>query len=44
MLNPDQKPRSRMSGSTGGAVWSVAYEYFQGYRFASGPGFRLVEI
>lgn len=32
-----------MFASTGGAVWSVAYEYFQGYRFASGPGFRLVE-
>ncbi|HYY71983.1 MAG TPA: lycopene cyclase domain-containing protein [Candidatus Bathyarchaeia archaeon] len=33
-----------MFASTGGAVWSVAYEYFQGYRFAPGPGFRLVEL
>lgn len=33
-----------MFASTGGAVWSVAYEYFQGYRFAQGPGFRLVEL
>lgn len=32
-----------MFASTGGAVWSVAYEYFQGYRFAPGPGLRLVE-
>lgn len=32
-----------MFASTGGAVWSVAYEYFQGYRFAPGGGFRLVE-
>lgn len=31
-----------MFASSGGAVWSVAYEYFQGYRFAPG-GFRLVE-
>jgi cell division protein FtsW (lipid II flippase) len=33
-----------MFASTGGAVWSIAYEYFQGYRFATGPGFRLVEL
>lgn len=33
-----------MFASTGGAVWSVAYEYFQGYRFAPGQRFRLVEI
>lgn len=33
-----------MFASTGGAVWSVAYEYFQGYRFAPGGGFRLVEV
>jgi Lycopene cyclase len=33
-----------MFASTGGAVWSVAYEYFQGYRFAPGGGFRLVEL
>lgn len=33
-----------MFASTGGAVWSVAYEYVQGYRFASGPGFRLAEL
>lgn len=33
-----------MFASTGGAVWSVTYEYFQGYRFAPGPGFRLVEL
>ncbi len=30
--------------ASGGAVWSVAYEYFQGYRFAPGRGFRLVEV
>lgn len=33
-----------MFASTGGAVWSVAYEYFQGYRFARRGGLRLVEI
>jgi len=33
-----------MFASTGGAVWSVAYEYFQGYRFAPEGGFRLVEV
>ena len=33
-----------MFAASGGAVWSVAYEYFQGYRFAPGPGFRLVEL
>ena len=33
-----------MFASTGGAVWSVAYEYFQGYRFTPGQGLRLVEI
>lgn len=33
-----------MFAASGGAVWSVAYEYFQGYRFAHGQGFRLVEI
>lgn len=32
-----------MFAASGGAVWSVAYEYFQGYRFAPGGGFRLVE-
>ena len=32
-----------MFASSGGAVWSVVYEYFQGYRFAPGAGFRLVE-
>jgi len=32
-----------MFATTGGAVWSVAYEYFQGYRFAPGQRFRLVE-
>lgn len=32
-----------MFAATGGAVWSVAYEYFQGYRFAPGGDFRLVE-
>lgn len=30
--------------ASGGAVWSIAYEYFQGYRFAPGSGFRLVEL
>jgi len=29
--------------ASGGAVWSVAYEYVQGYRLASGKGFRFVE-
>jgi hypothetical protein len=29
--------------ASGGAVWSVAYEYVQGYRLASGKGFSLVE-
>ena len=33
-----------MFAASGGAVWSVAYEYFQGYRFARGGGFRLVEV
>jgi lycopene cyclase-like protein len=33
-----------MFAASGGAVWSVAYEYFQGYRFAPGQRFRLVEI
>ena len=33
-----------MFAASGGAVWSVAYEYFQGYRFAPGGGLRLVEI
>jgi hypothetical protein len=33
-----------MFASTGGAVWSVAYEYLQGYRFAPGGGFPLVEV
>jgi len=33
-----------MFAATGGAVWSVAYEYFQGYRFAPGQRFRLVEV
>jgi len=32
-----------MFAASGGAVWSVAYEYLQGYRFAPGRGFRLVE-
>ena len=30
--------------ASGGAVWSVAYEYLQGYRFAPGQRFRLVEM
>ena len=30
--------------ASGGAVWSIAYEYLQGYRFAPEGGFRLVEI
>lgn len=33
-----------MFASAGGMVWSVAYEYFQGYRFAPSGGFRLVEV
>lgn len=33
-----------MFAASGGAVWSVAYEYFQGYRFAPGGGFRFVEM
>jgi len=33
-----------MFAASGGAVWSVAYEYFQGYRFAPGQRFRLVEV
>lgn len=33
-----------MFAASGGAVWSVAYEYVQGYRFAPGGGFRLVEV
>jgi Lycopene cyclase len=33
-----------MFAASGGAVWSVAYEYFQGYRFAPGQRFRFVEI
>ena len=33
-----------MFAASGGSVWSVAYEYFQGYRFAPGGGFRLVEL
>ena len=33
-----------MFAASGGAVWSVAYEYFQGYSFAPGGGFRLVEL
>lgn len=32
-----------MFAASGGAVWSVAYEYLQGYRFAPGQRFRLVE-
>jgi hypothetical protein len=30
--------------STGGAIWSVAYEYLQGYRLAPGATFRLARI
>jgi lycopene cyclase-like protein len=30
--------------ASGGAAWSVAYEYFQGNRFAPGQRFRLVEV
>jgi len=30
--------------ASGGAVWSVAYEYFQGYRFGPGGHFRLIEV
>ena len=30
--------------ATGGAVWSVAYEYLQGYRIASGRPFRLEHV
>ena len=30
--------------ASGGAVWSVAYEYLQGYRFAPDQRFRLVEV
>lgn len=33
-----------MFAASGGAVWSVAYEYFQGYRFAPGGGYRFVEM
>lgn len=32
-----------MFAASGGAVWSVAYEYLQGYRFAPGQRFRLIE-
>ena len=32
-----------MFAASGGAVWSVAYEYIQGYRLAPGRGFSLVE-
>lgn len=32
-----------MFAASGGAVWSVAYEYLQGYRFVPGQRFRLVE-
>lgn len=32
-----------MFAASGGSVWSVAYEYLQGYRFGAGGGFRLVE-
>ena len=30
--------------ASGGAVWSAAYEYLQGYRLAPEKGFRLVQI
>jgi hypothetical protein len=30
--------------ASGGAVWSVAYEYLQGYRLAPDQRFRLVEV
>ena len=30
--------------ASGGAVWSVAYKYLQGYRFAPDQRFRLVEV
>jgi hypothetical protein len=31
-----------MFAASGGAVWSVAYEYLQGYRLSPGKSFRLV--
>jgi len=30
--------------STGGAIWSVAYEYLQGYRLAPNATFRLTRV
>ena len=33
-----------MFASTGGAIWSVAYEYLQGYRLAPGATFRLAPV
>ena len=32
-----------MFAASGGAVWSVAYEYLQGYRLSTGRPFRLVQ-
>jgi hypothetical protein len=33
-----------MFASTGGAIWSVAYEYLQGYRLASAAGVHIARI
>jgi hypothetical protein len=33
-----------MFASTGGAIWSVAYEYLQGYRLTSAAGVHLARV
>jgi hypothetical protein len=33
-----------MFASTGGAIWSAAYEYLQGYRLTSGQGVHINRI
>ena len=33
-----------MFASTGGAIWSVAYEYLQGYRLTSAPGVHVARV
>jgi hypothetical protein len=33
-----------MFASSGGAIWSVAYEYLQGYRLGPGATFRLARV
>ena len=33
-----------MFASTGGAIWSIAYEYLEGYRLVPGRAFRLARV